>query len=81
MILLGVGVHTHLLTELCPLLCEQHAPSLEKTAHVTVHHYCHYYKLFHVFRLNVPVGDPRVRRPPPQTVVEAAHIVKHILPS
>ncbi|XP_046351485.2 dynein regulatory complex subunit 2-like [Haliotis rufescens] len=32
-------------------------------------------------KLNVPVVDPRVRRPPPQTVVEAAHIIKHILPS
>lgn len=32
-------------------------------------------------KLNVPVGDPRVRRPPPQTVVEAAHVVKHVLPS
>ncbi|XP_076473124.1 dynein regulatory complex subunit 2-like [Babylonia areolata] len=32
-------------------------------------------------KLNVPVGDPRVRRPAPQTVVEAAHVVKHILPS
>ncbi|KAK7505903.1 hypothetical protein BaRGS_00002625 [Batillaria attramentaria] len=31
--------------------------------------------------LNVPVTDPRVRRPPPQTVIEAAHAVKYILPS
>nr|KAG5713237.1 hypothetical protein BaRGS_007764 [Batillaria attramentaria] len=32
-------------------------------------------------KLNVPVTDPRVRRPPPQTVIEAAHAVKYILPS
>ncbi|KAK3085108.1 hypothetical protein FSP39_024493 [Pinctada imbricata] len=32
-------------------------------------------------KLNVPVTDPRVRRPAPQTIVEAAHAVKHVLPS
>ncbi|KAL5016348.1 hypothetical protein ScPMuIL_005937 [Solemya velum] len=32
-------------------------------------------------KLNVPVVDPRVRRPAAQTVVEAAHVVKHVLPS
>ncbi|XP_059149144.1 dynein regulatory complex subunit 2-like isoform X2 [Physella acuta] len=30
-------------------------------------------------KLNVPVMDSRVRRPVPQTVIEAAHAVKHIL--
>lgn len=30
--------------------------------------------------LNVPVGDPRVRRPPAQVTIEAAHVVKHLLP-
>lgn len=30
-------------------------------------------------KLNIPVTDPRVQRPVPQTVVEAAHIVKHVL--
>lgn len=28
-------------------------------------------------KMNVPVMDPRVRRPVPQTVVEAAHIIHH----
>lgn len=32
-------------------------------------------------KLNVPVVDPRVRRPAAQTVVEAAHVIKHTLPS
>ncbi|KAK7087235.1 dynein regulatory complex subunit 2-like [Littorina saxatilis] len=32
-------------------------------------------------KMNFPVGDPRVRRPQIPTVVEAAHVVKHILPS
>ncbi|OWF42683.1 coiled-coil domain-containing protein 65-like [Mizuhopecten yessoensis] len=32
-------------------------------------------------KLNVPVMDPRVRRPVAQTVVEAAHVVKHVLHS
>ncbi|KAJ8312698.1 hypothetical protein KUTeg_010071 [Tegillarca granosa] len=32
-------------------------------------------------KLNVPVVDPRVKRPVAQTVVEAAHVVKHVLPS
>lgn len=32
-------------------------------------------------KLNVPVTDPRVQRPAAQTVVEAAHVVKHVLPS
>ncbi|KAH3890956.1 dynein regulatory complex subunit 2-like [Dreissena polymorpha] len=31
-------------------------------------------------KLNVPVHDPRLRRPAAQTVVEAAHVVKHTLP-
>jgi len=30
-------------------------------------------------KLNVPVHDPRIRRPAAQTVVEAAHVVKHTL--
>ncbi|XP_005090934.1 dynein regulatory complex subunit 2 isoform X1 [Aplysia californica] len=30
-------------------------------------------------KLNVPVMDPRVRRPVPQTVVEAAHVIQHTL--
>jgi len=30
-------------------------------------------------KLNVPVMDPRVRRPAPQTVVEASHVVRHTL--
>jgi len=30
-------------------------------------------------KLNVPVMDPRVRRPVPQTVVEASHIIQHTL--
>lgn len=30
-------------------------------------------------KLNVPVMDPRVQRPVPQTVVEAAHVIKHTL--
>ncbi|VDI16575.1 Hypothetical predicted protein [Mytilus galloprovincialis] len=32
-------------------------------------------------KLNVPVTDPRVQRPVAQTVVEAAHVVRHVLPS
>lgn len=32
-------------------------------------------------KLNVPVHDPRIRRPAAQTVVEAAHVIKHTLPS
>ncbi|XP_050399667.1 dynein regulatory complex subunit 2 [Patella vulgata] len=28
--------------------------------------------------LNIPVVDPRIRRPAPQTVIEAAHVVKHL---
>lgn len=32
-------------------------------------------------KLNIPVTDPRVQRPVAQTVVEAAHVVKHVLPS
>ncbi|XP_033748636.1 dynein regulatory complex subunit 2-like [Pecten maximus] len=32
-------------------------------------------------KLNVPVLDPRVRRPVAQTVVEAAHVVKHVIHS
>ncbi|KAK3591488.1 hypothetical protein CHS0354_031595 [Potamilus streckersoni] len=30
-------------------------------------------------KLNVPVVDPRVRRPAAQTVVEASHVIKHTL--
>ncbi|XP_055862303.1 dynein regulatory complex subunit 2-like isoform X2 [Biomphalaria glabrata] len=30
-------------------------------------------------KLHVPVTDPRVRRPAPATVIEAAHAVKHIM--
>ncbi|RUS84822.1 hypothetical protein EGW08_007437 [Elysia chlorotica] len=30
-------------------------------------------------KLNVPVMDPRIQRPVPQTVVEAAHVIKHTL--
>ncbi|KAH9525692.1 Dynein regulatory complex subunit 2 [Bulinus truncatus] len=30
-------------------------------------------------KLNVPVTDPRIRRPAPATVIEAAHAVKHIM--
>lgn len=32
-------------------------------------------------KLNVPVTDPRVQRPAAQTVIEAAHVVKHVLKS
>lgn len=32
-------------------------------------------------KLNVPVTDPRIRRPVAQTVIEASHAVKNILPS
>lgn len=32
-------------------------------------------------KLNIPVTDPRIQRPVAQTVVEAAHVVKHVLPS
>lgn len=40
------------------------------------------YKINYYFsRLNVPVHDPRIRRPAAQTVVEAAHVIKHTLPS
>ncbi|XP_071166251.1 dynein regulatory complex subunit 2-like [Mytilus edulis] len=31
-------------------------------------------------KLNVPVTDPRVQRPVAHTIVEAAHVVKHVLP-
>ncbi|XP_022346038.2 dynein regulatory complex subunit 2-like [Crassostrea virginica] len=32
-------------------------------------------------KLNVPVTDPRIRRPVAQTVIEASHAVKNVLPS
>lgn len=32
-------------------------------------------------KLNVPVTDPRIRRPVAQTVIEASHAVKNLLPS
>ncbi|XP_048752355.1 dynein regulatory complex subunit 2-like [Ostrea edulis] len=32
-------------------------------------------------KLNVPVTDPRIRRPVAQTVIEASHVVKNVLPS
>lgn len=37
--------------------------------------------LYFNFRLNVPVTDPRIRRPVAQTVIEASHVVKNVLPS
>ena len=41
-------------------------------------YHCLLLLFFHLLRMNVPVGDSRIKRTPTVNVVEAAHVVKNI---